>query len=125
MRWRRRAAGALALAALIPGVGSAAPPASVQVEVEFLLAGIRSSGCRFLRNGTWHEGEPAAAHLRDKFDYLVLRGRITSTEDFIAGAASHSSLSGSPYAVKCAGSEQVSSDQWLRDRLARYRASGG
>jgi hypothetical protein len=119
---RRHFAWALALALCTPGAVSAAPPASVQVEVEFLLTSIRDSGCMFFRNGTWHEGKAAEAHLRDKFEYLVLRGRIASTEDFIEGAASRSSLSGLPYAVKCAGSEAVPSERWLRDRLARHRA---
>jgi len=119
---RRLVAWALALALWTPGAVSSAPPASVRVEVGFLLASSRDSGCMFFRNGTRHEGKAAEAHLRDKFDHAVLRGRIGSTEDFIEGAATGSGLNGVPHAVKCAGSEAVPGDRWLRDRLAQHRA---
>ena len=119
---RQLVALALALALWMPAGASSAPPESVRVEVEYLLASVRNSGCLFFRNGTWYEGKAAEAHLRDKFDYLMLHDRIESVEDFIEGAATASSLSGLPYSLKCAGSDAVSSNRWLRDRLARHRA---
>ena len=119
---RQLVAWVLALALWLPGSASSALPASVRVEVECLLASVRNSGCLFFRNGTWHEGKAAEAHLRDKFDHLVFHGRIESVEDFIEGAATTSSLSGRPCSLKCAGSEAVSSDRWLLNRLARHRA---
>ena len=125
MQRRRLLAWAIATGLLTPGRALTAPPASVRVEVEFLLSSIQGSGCLFLRNGTWHDGAAAATHLREKFDVLMLRGRITRTEDFIEGAATRSSFSGLPYAVQCAGSESVTSERWLRDRLARHRAGDG
>jgi len=122
---RRLLAWAIATGLLTPGRALTAPPASVGVEVEFLLASIQGSGCLFFRNGTGYDGMRAAAHLRDKFDVLMLRGQIARTEDFIERAATRSSLSGLPYAVQCAGSESVTSERWLRDRLARHRAGDG
>jgi hypothetical protein len=100
----------------------AAPPAAVQAEIDFLLASVENSGCEFFRNGTWHDARAAAEHLRQKFDYLEARDRIASTEDFIEGAGTRSSLSGFPYAVKCADGVTVPSNLWLSNLLARHRA---
>jgi hypothetical protein len=101
----------------------AAPPRSVQAEVDTLLADIEASGCSFYRNGTWHDSKATAAHLRDKYDYLAARDLIVTTEDFIEGTATKSSLSGQPYEVKCGDSAAVASGRWLRERLAHLHAS--
>ncbi|MDL2336894.1 MAG: DUF5329 domain-containing protein [Pseudomonadota bacterium] len=103
--------------------GYAAPPKTVQAEVDALLASIETSGCAFYRNGTLHDSKDAAAHLRDKYDYFAARGLIVTTEDFIERAATKSSLSGQPYEVTCGDGAAVSSKQWLRDKLAQLRAS--
>jgi hypothetical protein len=113
---------------LTPGLlwatlAQAAPPQSVQAEIDSLLASIEASGCTFYRNGAWHESKAAIAHLRDKYDYLTARDLIATTEDFIERAATRSSLSGQPYEVKCGGSAAVTSNRWLHDKLAHLRAS--
>lgn len=103
-------------------VAQAEPPPTVQIEVNFLLGYIEGSGCEFYRNGTWYDSRTAQAHLRDKYNYLVARNLINTTEDFIDRAATESSFSGKAYEVRCHGGATVTSRQWLRDELARFRA---
>jgi len=111
----------LMLGLLSVPIARADPPVDVQIEVNFLLGYIEGSGCTFYRNGTWHDSRTAQAHLRDKYHYLAARNLITTTEDFIDRAATGSSLSGRPYEVRCNDGAVVTSSQWLRDELARYR----
>ena len=99
----------------------AEPTTSVQIEVSFLLGYIEGSGCKFYRNGAWHDAKQAQVHLRDKYEWLRARNLINTTEDFIDKAATQSSLSGQIYAVVCNGGASVTSKQWLRDELARLR----
>jgi hypothetical protein len=103
-------------------LGQAAPPPGAQAEVDALLASIEASGCLFFRNGVWHDAKAATEHLRGKYRYLIARGMIVTTEDFIDQAATKSSLSGQPYQVQCGDSTAVTSSQWLHDRLARLRS---
>jgi cobalamin biosynthesis protein CobD/CbiB len=105
---------------LVP-VARAEPPTKVQIEVNFLLGYLEGSGCEFYRNGTWHDSKAAQTHLRDKYKYLVARNLINTTEEFIDRAATESSFSGQPYEVRCNGGATVTSNQWLRNELARIR----
>ena len=100
----------------------AAPPVNVQLEVNFLLGYIEGSGCEFQRNGTWHDAPAAQAHIRDKFNTLVLSDLVKTTEQFIERAASESSMSGQPYLIRCNGGPAVTSKQWLSEELARLRS---
>ena len=102
-------------------VARAEPPLNVQIEVNFLLGYIEGSGCEFYRNGTWKDSKSAQAHIRDKYKYLMTRNLIDTTEDFIERAATESSFIGQPYEVRCNGNAIVSSNQWLRYELARFR----
>jgi hypothetical protein len=102
-------------------VARAEPPANVQIEVNFLLGYIDGSACEFYRNGTWRDSKAAQEHLRDKYQYLVERNQIKTTEDFIEMAATKSSFSGQPYMVRCNGGATVTSNQWLHDELVRLR----
>ena len=99
----------------------ASPPVTVQVEVEYLLGKVASSDCRFYRNGTWYEAPRAVEHLRYKYEALVARDLVKTTEDFIELGATRSSLSGRAYQIKCADHAAVPSNQWLREELARER----
>jgi Family of unknown function (DUF5329) len=113
-------AGTLAfLLALAPSL-QAAPPAADR-EIDALLSALRSSGCRFRRNGTWYDGAKAASHLQEKRAWLDKRGRIASAEDFIRLAGTESSLSGRSYAVKCPDRQEEPSGGWLRRELLRLR----
>ena len=112
----------LLLVLLPPPAVRAAPPATAQTEIEYLLAKIGGSDCKFYRNGSWYDAKRARMHLQQKYDYLAKRNLLSSADDFIAQAATQSSLSGRAYAIKC-NDETVPSAQWLRDALLTYRAS--
>ncbi len=99
----------------------AAPPVIAQSEIKYLLGFIERSGCVFYRNGSWYDATQAQAHLRSKYDALAAMGRIVTAEDFIEQAATKSSLSGEAYAIRCNSGPAVTTDQWLRDALTRYR----
>ncbi len=120
----------LAVLCLVLGLAPAAvaratPPAIAQTEINYLLGSVENSACEFFRNGSWHDARSAAAHLRDKYEFLAREDRIQTAEDFIEQAATKSSLSGLPYQVRCSGEAAVTSNEWLRHVLARYRAHTG
>ena len=52
----------LALAAL-SSVATAAPSAAAQREISGLMQALERSGCRFQRNGSWHDAAEAKSHL--------------------------------------------------------------
>lgn len=89
-------------------------------EVDALLAFVESSGCQFVRNGSEHSPADARKHLQKKLDYLDDKGLVDSPEDFIARAATESSMSGEPYQVNCQGQLQPSAG-WLNHELDRLR----
>jgi hypothetical protein len=98
-----------------------AVPIDARIEISFLLGYVEGSTCAFYRNGTWHAAAAAQAHLRSKYGLLAARRQIGSAEDFIDKVATRSSLTGEAYAVRCAGSPDISSDVWFRAELARLR----
>ena len=97
-------------------------PAS-RVEIESLLSRLEASGCQFYRNGSWHSSEEAKAHLRRKLDYLVRKGAVASTEQFIERAATRSSVTRQIYQVRCGSSPPVQSRWWLLAQLRDLRAT--
>ncbi len=101
----------------------AQPVLTAQTEINYLLDFVEISGCEFYRNGSWYDSVRAQEHLRKKYDYLSARDRIVTAEDFIAKAASESSLSGVPYEIRCGdGCTTVATSAWLLAVLGRYRA---
>ena len=120
IRWSK----VLALGLVIAPVARAEPPAIMQQEINYLIRHIGDSGCEFKRNGLWNNNSKTAeAHVRGKYDFLVKLGMIDTTKDFIDKAATESSLSGEPYEIRCGGDLPMPSSVWLRNELARYRAS--
>lgn len=101
---------------------AASLPPAARGEIEGLLSRLAASDCQFKRNGSWHQAEEAQAHLRRKLNYLVDRGAVASTEQFIARAATQSSISGKPYQVQCGNQATVTSSQWLHTQLLALRA---
>jgi Family of unknown function (DUF5329) len=90
-----------------------------KAEIDELISYVGTSGVRFIRNGTEHSGAEGAQHLRDK---LARAGnRVKTTEDFIAGIASKSYISGKPYLVKFADGHSQPTGDWLRAHLAGVR----
>ena len=118
----RRALSAL-LAAVVSTAVFAAPSEHTKTEISHLFSHLKSSGCKFNRNGKWYAAEAASKHLQTKYDYLVKEGLITSTESFVELGATESSTSGKPYLVQCAGSAPVESATWFRAELTRLRAA--
>ena len=113
----------LMLALCLTLAARAAPSADSRKEIDYLLRFVETSGCQFNRNGTWHDAKAARAHIVMKYEYLLTRDGINTTEDFIDKAATGSSmLFGQPYTVKCDGDQPVRSSVWLTTALARYRA---
>lgn len=96
--------------------------ASAKSEIEGLFAALENSGCEFERNGAWHGAGEASAHLRRKYDYLLRKDLVTSTESFIELAATKSSLSGKPYRVRCGDADPIASKDWFGGRLRTLRA---
>lgn len=105
---------------------SAAPPAASKADAEIgeLLEALKSSGCRFQRNGTWYDAPQAAEHLGTKRAALTRANRIQSAEDFIRLAGTESSMSGKAYRVACPGKPEVDSKTWLESELVRIRGPG-
>jgi hypothetical protein len=104
-------------------VGATPLPAPARAEVDALLNGLQSSGCEFNRNGSWHSGTDAKAHLLKKLDYLERKDLVKTAEQFIERGASGSSVSGKPYLVRCAGKAPVESAKWLTAELQTLRAA--
>lgn len=113
----------LSLSALCSVHSWAAEPSSAALqEIHQLLDVLGKSNCQFNRNGEWYAPTDAVKHLNKKFDVLVGKGKIGTTEDFIRLAASESSVSGEPYQVQCSGTAAVNSGPWLTDELAKIRS---
>jgi len=120
---KRIAAVLCALALALAGPAWAADMTPVaQKEITQLLERIETSNCSFNRNGSWYAAPDARKHLQRKLDYMVERKMLGSAEDFIANAASSSSMSGKPYLIRCGTGEATPSADWLRAELRRMRA---
>lgn len=96
----------------------AAGGADLHLEIEHLLDFVEQSGCSFIRNGKTYTPVQARQHITKKYTYL--KKRIRTAEQFIAHAASKSSITGEHYSVRCAG-EKLSSKAWLEAELKKYR----
>ena len=94
---------------------------ATSTEIKLLFTALETSRCEFSRNGTWYDAQKASQHLQQKYDYLLKKNLVTTTESFIERAASQSSVSGKPYQVKCAGEEAVASKAWFTHKLAALR----
>ena len=113
---------AFLIAVLFSGVLSQATAASVaDVEIGQLLGYLERSGCTMYRNGSWYSASDARAHLEKKYRYLLNRGLVSTTEDFMDRVATASSMSGEPYQMKCDTGESASSAEWLTAELQRLR----
>ena len=116
---------ALGLLLLLAG-GAAAqtPSAKTTQEVGQLFAALKQSNCEFSRNGSWYTAQKASEHLQRKYDYLVRKHLVTTTESFIELAATKSSISGKPYQVRCGKTAPVPSSSWFNSQLNAVRSGG-
>ena len=111
----------LASVFLASALAAVQPATSIRAEVDALLETLERSDCQFYRNGKWHAGQEARSHLRRKYDYMVRKGLVQRTEDFIEGAGTKSSMSGEPYLVRCPLHSPQPSAAWLNQRLREQR----
>ena len=116
---------ALTLLLLLAGSTVAqTPSAETTQEVGQLFAALKQSNCEFSRNGSWHNAQKASEHLQRKYDYLLKKRLVTTTESFIELAATRSSMSGKPYQVRCGKTAPVSSNSWFKNQLNAVRSDG-
>lgn len=92
-----------------------------QRKIDFLIDSVATlKDARFMRNGTSHDADQAAFHMRMK---LRLAGsRVKTAEDFIRYCGSKSSRSGAPYRIRFADGHSIDAETFLRRRLADYPA---
>ena len=107
----------------VSGLVSAAPSPTAKREIQGLMDALSASSCEFQRNGTWHGRDEARKHLQRKYDYLLKKNLVDTSELFIQRAASKSSVSGKPYRVKC-GALELDSAVWFDMQLQRLRKPG-
>ena len=89
-----------------------------------MFSALRESNCEFSRNGSWYNAQKASEHLQRKYDYLLKKKLVTSTESFIELAATKSSMSGKAYQVRCGKAAPVSSQSWFTSKLTGLRGGG-
>ena len=110
------------MAALLAAGGvQAAPNETARREIAGLIGALDGSTCRFQRNGSWHDATAARAHLQRKYDYLLKKDKVDTAEQFIARAASQSSMSGTAYRIACPGQPEQTAAVWFAARLAALR----
>jgi len=90
-----------------------------KAEIDGLIAFVRTSDVRFIRNGSEYSAAKGADHLRDKLGKAG--DRVKTAEDFITGIASKSYLSGKLYMVKFPDGRTRPTGEWLKARLAEMR----
>lgn len=117
-----RALPVLVLALGLAPAHAAPLPGPARAEVAALLDRLHTSGCQFNRNGTWHSGAQAKAHLQRKLEHLEKKGLVRTAEQFIELGAAASSTSGTPYLVRCGAAAAVESKTWLGTELKAIRA---
>jgi Family of unknown function (DUF5329) len=118
MRCDRSFLRAVVAAAILACPTAFAADASMDDEIDFLLASVAESGCIYIRNGKEHSGDAARDHLQMKRE----RGRkyYDTTEEFIERIASKSSWSGKPYRIRCGDTEE-DAGAWFTRTLESFR----
>jgi hypothetical protein len=111
----------IVLASLCCAVPARALDAPAKAEIDWLIGRVEKSGARFVRNGTEYAASEAASHFRLKLSRAGKR--VKTAEDFIAGLATKSSLSGEVYQMRFADGKTVPAGDWLRGQLAQHRAA--
>jgi hypothetical protein len=93
---------------------------SEQDRIEFLISSVENlKGAQFIRNGASYDGKEAADHLRMKLEKAG--SRVKTADDFIRLCASASSITGRPYMIRLTDGTMMRSEEFLRERLKRYR----
>ena len=92
--------------------------AKEDARIDALLKQVASlEGATFIRNGSEHSAKEAADHLRKK---LGRAGeRVKTAEDFIAGCATKSSITGKPYKIRFSDGSEEESGAYLHAELKK------
>ncbi|MEQ9364627.1 MAG: DUF5329 family protein [Leptospirales bacterium] len=99
------------------------PPLTEAQKIDLLIQRVETSGGTFVRNGSEHSAEAAAAHMRLK---LSRAGSVIKTaENFIQYIATKSSFTGVAYRIKFPDGREYKSADWLRARLAEIERAAG
>jgi hypothetical protein len=105
----------LLVPALVLGVLAGAPTEAAKIEA-LIQSVAQLSNAKFIRNGAAYDANAAADHLRTK---LAKAGsRVKTAEDFIRYVGSTSSMSGKPYQIRYDDGRVITSESFLRARLA-------
>lgn len=110
----------IVLATLVLAMPAVADEATTEAEIEYLMTEIGRSDCTFIRNGKRHDAADAEAHIRMKYRNAFRHAK--TAEMFIDRLASKSSMSRKPYLMECPGEDAVPSGEWLKSKLAEFRA---
>lgn len=114
--------GLLLMSLCLPSLAAAAAAdAATRDEIAGLMQALQQSGCRFQRNGNWYDAARARSHLQRKYDYLLKRDLVTSSERFIELAGSRSSMTGRAYKVACNGNTEQDAANWFNQQLQLLR----
>lgn len=106
-------------ATLTPARAQAAP--SENERIAFLIASVQElKDAKFIRNGSAHDAQAAADHLRMKL--REAGARVRTADDFIRLCASRSFLTGEPYRIRFADGTLVTSEAFLRGKLRELDA---
>jgi Family of unknown function (DUF5329) len=93
-------------------------------KIDYLINAIATlEHAQFVRNGTAYDAQAAADHLRLKLKNAG--SRVKSAEDFIRYCASVSSKSGVPYQIRFSDGTVVTSEAFLRNKLAEFQNHKG
>lgn len=89
-------------------------------KIAYLIDSVQTlQGAQFIRNGTAYNAKQAADHLRLKL--RMAGSRVVTADDFIRLCASASSVSGIPYQIRFPDGRVVSSEAYLRQKLAEFK----
>jgi hypothetical protein len=95
-----------------------APPSTEKAKIEALIAAVEAMpDAKFIRNGSAHDADAAADHLRLKWRHGGKR--IATARDFIRYCATESSLTGRNYRIRFADGREVDSAEFFLAELAR------
>ncbi|HTN01022.1 MAG TPA: DUF5329 family protein [Planctomycetaceae bacterium] len=91
-------------------------------KIERLIAAVESlQGAEFLRNGTGHSPQEAAAHLQQK--RRATAARVTTARAFVDEVASKSSITGEEYQIRLPDGRTVTARTFFDERLAELEST--
>jgi len=119
----RKVIGIFLSSALMCGPAALAEPLAAMSDasetIQYLLAFVKNSECRFFRNDKEHTAGEAASHMQRKYTHF--KDKIQTPEDFIRLTATKSLMTGKLYYVKFKDGRKITSAAWLLQALEDFR----